>query len=63
MAYVLQAIEKARGLLGKQRHKTQNMQAMYWEDVPTFYARRMIEYSNLLEHCYYFLLKVILLID
>ncbi|WP_375625195.1 hypothetical protein [Bartonella sp. MU37NMGALS] len=37
MAYVLQATEKARALLGKQRHKTQNMPAMDWKDVTAFY--------------------------
>ncbi|WP_375654985.1 MULTISPECIES: hypothetical protein [unclassified Bartonella] len=57
MAYVLQATEKARALLGKKRHKTQNMQAMDWKDVLAFYAPRMLEYSNLLEHCYYFFIK------
>lgn len=34
----LQATEKARALLGKQRHKTQNIPAMRWQDVPAFYA-------------------------
>ncbi|WP_273755680.1 site-specific integrase [Bartonella sp. MM73XJBT.G] len=33
----LQATEKARALLGKQRHKTQNFPAMDWKDVPAFY--------------------------
>ncbi|OLL39008.1 hypothetical protein AT245_06250 [Bartonella henselae] len=33
----LQATTKARALLGKQRHKTQNMPAMDWKDVPAFY--------------------------
>ncbi len=33
----LQATEKARALLGKQRHKTQNFPAMHWRDVPAFY--------------------------
>ncbi|MET3559663.1 integrase [Bartonella japonica] len=33
----LQAVEKARALLGKQRHKTQNFPAMNWKDVPAFY--------------------------
>ncbi|WP_375693865.1 tyrosine-type recombinase/integrase, partial [Bartonella sp. AD24XZML] len=33
----LQAVEKARALLGKQRHKTQNFPAMDWKDVPAFY--------------------------
>ncbi|UNF46208.1 integrase arm-type DNA-binding domain-containing protein [Bartonella krasnovii] len=33
----LQATEKARALLGKQRHKTQNRPAMDWKDVPAFY--------------------------
>ncbi len=33
----LQATEKARALLGKQRHKTQNLPAMDWRDVPAFY--------------------------
>lgn len=34
----LQATEKARALLGKQRHKVQNVPAMAWRDVPAFYA-------------------------
>ncbi|WP_375662613.1 tyrosine-type recombinase/integrase [Bartonella sp. OC16QHHD] len=33
----LQAAEKARALLGKQRHKTQNRPAMDWKEVPAFY--------------------------
>ncbi|GAA5100827.1 tyrosine-type recombinase/integrase [Bartonella acomydis] len=33
----LQAVEKARALLGKQRHKTQNIPAMDWKEVPAFY--------------------------
>ncbi|MBX4335601.1 tyrosine-type recombinase/integrase [Bartonella raoultii] len=33
----LQATEKARALLGKQRHKTQNIPSMNWKDVPAFY--------------------------
>ncbi|MAM63513.1 integrase arm-type DNA-binding domain-containing protein [Maritimibacter sp. UBA3975] len=33
----LQATEKAKALLGKQRHKPQNIPAMAWQDVPTFY--------------------------
>ncbi|GAA4663821.1 tyrosine-type recombinase/integrase [Bartonella pachyuromydis] len=33
----LQATEKARALLGKQRHKVQNLPAMDWKDVPAFY--------------------------
>ncbi|WP_375659675.1 tyrosine-type recombinase/integrase, partial [Bartonella sp. MR30HLJHH] len=33
----LQAVEKARALLGKQRHKTQNLPAMDWREVPAFY--------------------------
>ncbi|WP_375695389.1 tyrosine-type recombinase/integrase, partial [Bartonella sp. AC90GZZY] len=33
----LQATEKARALLGKQRHKTQNFPAMDWRKVPAFY--------------------------
>ena len=33
----LQATEKAKALLGKQRHKTQNTPALHWQDVPTFY--------------------------
>ncbi len=57
MSYVLQAIEKARALLGKKCHKTQNIPAMDWKDVPAFYAPHMLEYSNLLEHCYYFFIK------
>jgi integrase len=34
----LQAPEKARALLGKQRHTAQNIPAMPWKDVPAFYA-------------------------
>ncbi|UNE53876.1 tyrosine-type recombinase/integrase [Bartonella machadoae] len=33
----LQVTEKARALLGKQRHKTQNRPAMDWKDIPAFY--------------------------
>jgi integrase len=33
----LQATEKAKALLGKQRHQTQNTPALHWQDVPTFY--------------------------
>ncbi|MCA1492757.1 integrase arm-type DNA-binding domain-containing protein [Ensifer sp. NBAIM29] len=34
----IQATEKARALLGKQRHKATNIPAMPWRDVPAFYA-------------------------
>ncbi|MFG1288245.1 tyrosine-type recombinase/integrase [Xanthobacter versatilis] len=34
----LQATEKARALLGQQRHKPENIPAMPWGDVPGFYA-------------------------
>lgn len=34
----LQAVEKARALLGKSRHKAENIPAMAWKDVPAFYA-------------------------
>ncbi|NOD67600.1 site-specific integrase [Ruegeria sp. HKCCD7303] len=34
----LQATMKARALLGKQRHETQNIPSMKWEDVPAFYS-------------------------
>lgn len=34
----LQATEKARALLGRQRHKVQNIPAMPWLEVPAFYA-------------------------
>ncbi|MFG1305508.1 integrase arm-type DNA-binding domain-containing protein [Xanthobacter autotrophicus] len=34
----LQATEKARALLGQQRHKPENIPAMPWSDVPGFYA-------------------------
>ena len=34
----LQAADKARALLGKQRHKVQNVPAMPWQEVPAFYA-------------------------
>ena len=33
----LQATEKARALLGKQRHKAENIPALPWRDVPGFY--------------------------
>lgn len=33
----LQAVEKARALLGKSRHKAQNIPAMPWGEVPAFY--------------------------
>ena len=33
----LQATEKARALLGKQRHKPQNIPALPWQEVPSFY--------------------------
>jgi len=35
----LQAPDKARALLGKQRHTVKNIPAMNWRDVPAFYAR------------------------
>ncbi len=34
----MQATEKARALLGKQRHKAENIPAMPWQEVPAFYA-------------------------
>lgn len=34
----LQAPDKARALLGKQRHKAENIPALPWHDVPAFYA-------------------------
>ncbi len=34
----LQAPEKARALLGKQRHKAENIPAMDWRELPAFYA-------------------------
>ncbi len=42
----LQTTEKARALLGKQRHKTQNFPAMDWRDVPAFY-KTLCEASTL----------------
>jgi integrase len=33
----IQATEKAKALLGKQRHKVQNIPALHWRDVPAFY--------------------------
>jgi len=33
----LQATEKARALLGKSRHRAENIPAMPWKDVPAFY--------------------------
>lgn len=34
----LQATDKAKALLGKSRHVSQNIPALTWQDVPTFYA-------------------------
>ncbi|WP_088635949.1 integrase arm-type DNA-binding domain-containing protein [Phaeobacter sp. 22II1-1F12B] len=34
----LQATEKAKALLGKSRHKTRNVPALHWSEVPAFYA-------------------------
>jgi len=34
----LQAVEKARALLGKPRHKAENIPALPWQDVPDFYS-------------------------
>lgn len=34
----LQATEKAKALLGKQRHKVQNVPSLPWADVPELYA-------------------------
>lgn len=34
----VQAVEKARALLGKQRHQPKKIDAMAWQDVPTFYG-------------------------
>lgn len=34
----LQAVEKARALLGKQRHTAKNIPALPWADVPAFFA-------------------------
>lgn len=34
----LQAVEKAKALLGKSRHKAESIPAMPWQDVPAFYA-------------------------
>lgn len=34
----LQATEKAKALLGKQRHKVQNVPSMPWPEVPAFYS-------------------------
>lgn len=34
----LQATDKARALLGKQRHTVKNIPSMSWPDVPSFYA-------------------------
>lgn len=33
----LQATDKAKALLGKQRHKPKNIPALHWRDVPDFY--------------------------
>lgn len=35
----LQATEKAKALLGRQRHKAQNVPALPWQEVPAFYDR------------------------
>ncbi|WP_208439744.1 tyrosine-type recombinase/integrase [Bartonella heixiaziensis] len=42
----LQATEKAKALLGKQRHKVTNRPAMDWKDVPAFY-KTLCEASTL----------------
>jgi len=34
----LQAVEKARALLGQQDHETKHIESLPWEDVPEFYA-------------------------
>jgi integrase len=34
----LQAVEKARALLGKQRHEPKPIEALSWQDVPAFYG-------------------------
>lgn len=34
----LQAIDKAKALLGRQKHKVQNIPALPWRDVPDFYS-------------------------
>ena len=34
----LQAVEKAKALLGKQRHEVEHIPALPWADVPEFYA-------------------------
>lgn len=34
----LQAVEKARALLGKSRHRAEHIPAMPWKEVPAFYA-------------------------
>ncbi len=34
----LQATQKARALLGKQRHRTEHIPALPWQDVPAFYS-------------------------
>lgn len=34
----LQATDKAKALLGKSRHKVENIPAVAWRDVPTFYS-------------------------
>ncbi|WP_375682036.1 tyrosine-type recombinase/integrase [Bartonella sp. CE47NXGY] len=42
----LQAVEKAKALLGKQRHKVTNRPAMDWREVPAFY-KTLCEASNI----------------
>ncbi len=34
----IQATDKAKALLGKQRHRTKHIEAMPWQEVPSFYA-------------------------
>lgn len=34
----IQATDKAKALLGKQRHQAKHIAAMHWKDVPAFYA-------------------------
>ncbi|WP_081651658.1 tyrosine-type recombinase/integrase [Bartonella birtlesii] len=51
----LQAVEKAKALLGKQRHKVTNRPAMDWKDVPAFY-KTLCETSTLTQLALRFLI-------
>ncbi len=49
----LQAVEKARALLGQQLHKTQNIPAMDWKDI--IFAFKIVKISNAKTFCQHML--------